>query len=82
MSTADAPRKLPKAILVRLADLRRHLDALRHAITGFGDDFELELFAAASASDEPDELVRAYAVANGLTILRTSSPAAGPATSS
>lgn len=69
MSTAGAPRKLPKAILVRLADLRRHLDALRHAMAGFGNDFDLEFFAAASASDDPDELVRAYAVERPFELL-------------
>ena len=46
MSAAGAPRQLPRAILVRLADLRRHLDALRHAMASFEGDFDLELFAA------------------------------------
>lgn len=38
-------------------------------MAGFGDDFDLELFAAASASEDPDELIRAYAVERPFELL-------------
>lgn len=65
----DAPRTPPKAVLVRLADLQRHFGALRHAMSGFGDDFDLEPYELAAASDDPVELARVYAVERPFELL-------------
>jgi uncharacterized protein YutE (UPF0331/DUF86 family) len=59
---SDAGRRLPRPIATRLADLRRHHRALLYAMGGFGEDFDLDAFAAASASADPEELARVYAV--------------------
>lgn len=53
-------------VLDRFQDVRRHLDALRAAMAGFGEDFDLPAFKVAFASDEPDELNRVKAVERGV----------------
>jgi hypothetical protein len=47
----------------RVSDVRRHLLALRTAMAEFGDDFELDAFRKAYASEDPVELNRVKAVA-------------------
>lgn len=60
-----ASQRLTREIHVRLADLPRHLTALKEAMAGFGEDFGLEPFTAAFASEDPEELNRVKAVEQG-----------------
>ncbi len=53
---------LETSIKSRLVDTRGHIEALRHACSKFGTDFGLDEFAAASASDDPEIRLPAYAV--------------------
>lgn len=69
MTDAAEPRKLPRAVAVRLADVTRHFNALTHAMGDFGDDFDLDLFEAAAMSHNPDELARVYAVERPFELL-------------
>ena len=49
----------------RLLDAQRHLRALEHSASGFGDDFDLVPFEQAWRSALPEELNRANAVQAG-----------------
>jgi hypothetical protein len=49
-----------------VSDVRRHLLALRTAMAEFGDDFELDAFRTAYASEDPVELNRVKAVERGV----------------
>lgn len=69
MNETEHPRKLPRSIAVRLADLRRHYGALLHAMGAFGEDFAPEELAAAARSDDPDELARLYSVERPFELL-------------
>src|SRR4051812_10838282 len=58
--------RAPKAkIRDRVADVRRHLVALRTAMAEFGADFDLEAFRTAYASEDPVVLNRVKAVERG-----------------
>lgn len=59
-------RALKAKIRDRVGDVRRHLVALRTAMAEFGDDFELDAFRAAYASEDPVELNRVKAVERGV----------------
>jgi uncharacterized protein YutE (UPF0331/DUF86 family) len=50
----------------RVSDVRRHLLALRTAMSDFGADFDLEVFRTAYASEDPVELNRVKAVERGV----------------
>lgn len=50
----------------RVSDVRRHLLALRTAMSEFGADFDLEMFRTAYASEDPVELNRVKAVERGV----------------
>lgn len=66
---ADEPgraRDLKLKIAGRLRDVSRHLVALRSAMAGFGENFELDEFTRAHASADPDELNRVKAVERGV----------------
>jgi uncharacterized protein YutE (UPF0331/DUF86 family) len=66
---ADDPeraRVLKIKIRDRMSDVRRHLIALRAAMAEFGDDFDLDLFAQAYASEDPAALNRVKAVERGV----------------
>jgi uncharacterized protein YutE (UPF0331/DUF86 family) len=66
---ADDPgraRTLKAKIRDRIGDVRRHLLALRTAMAEFGDDFDLEPFRIAYASEDPHELNRVKAVERGV----------------
>jgi uncharacterized protein YutE (UPF0331/DUF86 family) len=62
----DRARALKAKIRDRVTDVRRHLVALRTAMAEFGEDFELERFRAAYASDDPVLLNRVKAVERGV----------------
>jgi uncharacterized protein YutE (UPF0331/DUF86 family) len=49
-----------------MSDVRRHLLALRAAMAGFGDDFELDAFRKAFASEDPVGLNRVKSVERGV----------------
>lgn len=59
-------RALKAKIRDRVSDVRRHLRALRTAMAEFGEDFELDAFRAAYASEDPVELNRVKAVERGV----------------
>ncbi len=59
-------RALKAKIRDRVSDVRRHLLALRTAMAEFGDDFELDAFRTAYASEDPVELNRVKAVERGV----------------
>jgi uncharacterized protein YutE (UPF0331/DUF86 family) len=50
----------------RVTDVRRHLLALRAAMSEFGEDFDLDAFRSAYSSDDPVELNRVKAVERGV----------------
>jgi uncharacterized protein YutE (UPF0331/DUF86 family) len=62
----DRARALKAKIRDRVADVRRHLVALRTAMAEFGEDFDLETFRVAYVSDDPVELNRVKAVERGV----------------
>src|SRR5919109_1321820 len=62
----DRARVLKAKIRDRVADVRRHLVALRTAMAEFGEDFDLDAFRTAYASDDPVELNRVKAVERGV----------------
>jgi len=68
LEASDPPRAraLKAKIRDRVSDVRRHLRALRTAMAEFGDDFELDAFRAAYASEDPVELNRVKAVERGV----------------
>ncbi|MHB1834549.1 MAG: hypothetical protein ACYCXW_06250 [Solirubrobacteraceae bacterium] len=62
----DRARALKAKIRDRVADVRRHLVALRTAMGEFGEDFELEQFRLAYESEDPVLLNRVKAVERGV----------------
>lgn len=68
LETNDPERAqtLKAKIRDRVGDVRRHLLALRAAMAEFGDDFDLEAFRSAYASEDPVELNRVKAVERGV----------------
>ncbi len=65
-SDAQRARALKAKIRDRVSDVRRHLLALRTAMAEFGDDFDLNAFRAAYASEDPVELNRVKALERGV----------------
>jgi uncharacterized protein YutE (UPF0331/DUF86 family) len=62
----DAPRPLPREIKVRLADLRRHYEALALAL----EQTSLDAFRSAARGTDPAALTRAvYPVERGFEVL-------------
>ena len=59
-------RSLKAKIRDRVADVRRHLVALRTAMAEFGEDFDLEAFRVAYASEDPITLNQVKAVERGV----------------
>lgn len=62
----ERARALKLKIRDRLTDVRRHLAALRVAMAQFGEDFELDEFKTAHASEDPVALNRVKAVERGV----------------
>ncbi len=62
----DRARALKAKIRDRVADVRRHLIALRTAMAEFGEDFDLEAFRVAYASEDPIALNQVKAVERGV----------------
>jgi hypothetical protein len=62
----DRARALKAKIRERVADVRRHLVALRTAMAEFGEDFDLSAFRVAYASDDPVPLNQVKAVERGV----------------
>ncbi|MGA9285029.1 MAG: HepT-like ribonuclease domain-containing protein [Solirubrobacteraceae bacterium] len=62
----ERARALKAKIRDRVSDVRRHLLALRAAMAEFGDDFDLDAFSEAYASENPVELNRVKAVERGV----------------
>ncbi len=65
-SDPDRARALKAKIRDRVSDLRRHLIALRTGMSEFGEDFDLDVFQRAYASEDPVELNRVKAVERGV----------------
>lgn len=59
-------RTLKAKIRDRVADVRRHLIALRTAMAAFGEDFDLDAFRAAYDSEDPTVLNQVKAVERGV----------------
>jgi hypothetical protein len=59
-------RVLKEKIRARVADVRRHLIALRAAMAEFGTDFDLAAFQAAFDSEDPAALNQVKAVERGV----------------
>jgi len=62
----DRARALKAKIRDRASDVRRHLVALRTAMAEFGEDFDLDAFQAASATDDAARLNQVKAVERGV----------------
>lgn len=62
----DRARALKAKIRDRVADVRRHLIALRTAMAEFGEDFDLDAFRVAHASEDPVALNQVKAVERGV----------------
>ena len=62
----DRARALKAKIRDRVSDVRRHLIALRTAMAEFGEDFDLDEFRSAYATDEPVRLNQVKAVERGV----------------
>jgi hypothetical protein len=62
----ERARWLKAKIRDRISDVRRHLVALRAAMTEFGEDFDLDAFTAAHDSDDPALLNQVNAVERGV----------------
>jgi hypothetical protein len=62
----ERARALKARIRDRVADVRRHLVALRTAMADFGEDFDADAFSTAYASDDPVVLNRVKAVERGV----------------
>lgn len=65
----QARPRLPRAIQVRIADVPRHLDALRYATETFRPAFTAESFAAAARSADPADITQVYAVERGFELV-------------
>jgi uncharacterized protein YutE (UPF0331/DUF86 family) len=61
----DRARALKAKIRDRVADVRRHLVALRTAMAEFDEDFDLDAFRTAYESEDPVALNRVKAVERG-----------------
>jgi uncharacterized protein YutE (UPF0331/DUF86 family) len=59
-------KALKAKIRDRVSDVRRHLLALRAAMAEFGDDFDLDAFGSAYASEDPVKLNRVKALERGV----------------
>ena len=62
----ERARALKAKVRDRLGDVRRHLVALRTAMAEFGEDFDLDAFRVAYASDDPVPLNQVKAVERGV----------------
>jgi hypothetical protein len=62
----DRAHVLTAKIRDRISDVRRHLVALRVAMSEFGEDFDADAFTDAFASTEPEILNRVKAVERGV----------------
>ncbi len=62
----ERARALKAKIRDRVADVRRHLIALRTAMAEFGEDFDLDVFRAAYDSQDPVALNQVKAVERGI----------------
>lgn len=62
----ERARALKAKIRDRVSDVRRHLLALRAAMAEFGEEFELDAFREAYASEDPVELNRVKSVERGV----------------
>ena len=62
----ERARALKAKIRDRVADVRRHLIALRTAMAEFGENFDLDAFRAAYASEDPVALNQVKAVERGV----------------
>lgn len=62
----ERARWLKAKIRDRVSDVRRHLVALRAAMAGFGEDFDLDAITAAYESSDPALLNRVNAVERGV----------------
>ena len=62
----ERARALKAKIRDRVADVRRHLIALRTAMAEFGDDFDLDAFRTAYDSEDPVALNQVKAVERGV----------------
>lgn len=62
----ERARSLKAKIRDRVADVRRHLVALRTAMAEFGEDFDLDAFRVAYASEDPVALNQVKAVERGV----------------
>jgi uncharacterized protein YutE (UPF0331/DUF86 family) len=65
-SDPDRARALKAKVRDRVMDVRRHLVALRTAMAEFGEDFDLNAFRPAYASEDPVQLNRVKAVERGV----------------
>ena len=63
---SERARALKAKVRDRVADVRRHLIALRTAMAEFGEDFDLDAFRAAYDSDDPVALNQVKAVERGV----------------
>lgn len=62
----ERARALKAKIRDRVADVRRHLIALRTAMAEFGENFDLDAFRTAYASEDPVALNQVKAVERGV----------------
>lgn len=62
----ERARVLKRKVRDRIADVSRHVHALEAAMAEFGEDFDLEEFEAAEASDDPELLNKAKSVERGV----------------
>lgn len=62
----ERARALKAKVRDRVSDVRRHLVALRTAMAEFGEDFDLDAFRVAHASDDPVPLNQVKAVERGV----------------
>jgi hypothetical protein len=62
----ERARSLKARVRERVTDVRRHLVALRTAMAEFGEDFDLDAFRVAYASDDPGLLNQVKAVERGV----------------
>lgn len=66
MSSGDERPRPPRDIRVRLADVPRHLNALRYALDVFPDE---DAYAEAARAKDPEVLLRVYAVERPFELL-------------
>jgi len=66
----DVAKRARQRIDARLAEIPRHLAALRETMAGIGEEFSLEEVEAVYDSDEPRVLNQALAIERGFEILQ------------